>query len=432
MGNTGLGPGRHARTVYQLALSPAFERDRTLFARTDSGVYHSSDGGDTWNQAFASKHIYSLATSPAFQTDSTLFAATVAGVYRSTDGGGTWRQVFPLYFVPSLAVSPTFGTDGTLFAGTSGNENALYRSTDGGDSWKQVASFGSGYSVAFSPAFETDGTLFAFNCVCANEGVYRSTDGGDTWKKVANPGPNSVDSLALSPSFETDTIMFAYTGAGTLEKDAGLYRSTDGGDSWRRVFRPRPSGSGHLALSPAFETDSTLFADAGVSVFRSTDGGDAWNEVLENPAQITSLALSPAFETDYTLYAATHRALFRSTDGGDTWGKVNPGLSYNWATMPTLALGVGLALVLAGAILYSRNTGGLRVISWTWRVLWLGAGLEVGILLLITSLSLAGPALWFTGLNLQAMALFFLGLFILLGVGRIVAHRTSQSNPNSR
>ena len=340
--------------------------------------------------------------------------------------------MFNLYFVPSLAVPPTFGNDGILFAGTSGNETALYRSTDRGDSWKQVASFGSGYSVAFSPAFETDSTLFAFNCVCGNEGLYRSTDGGDTWRQVANPGPSSVDSLALSPSFETDSTLFAYTGAGTLEEASGLYRSTDGGDSWRRVFGPRPSGSGHLALSPAFETDSTLFADAGVSVFRSTDGGDAWKEVLENPAQITSLALSPAFETDYTLYAATHHALFRSTDGGDSWRQVNPGLSYNWATTSTLALGVGLALVLAGAILYSRNAVGLRSISWTWRVLWPGVGLEVGILHLITSFTLAGPALLFTGLNLQAMALFFLGLFILLGVGRIVARRTSQSNPNSR
>ena len=138
-------------------------------------------------------------------------------------------------------------------------------------------------------------------------------------RQVANPGPSSFDSMAFSPSFKTDNTRFAFTGAGTSEEDSGLYRSTDGGDSWRRVFGPRPSGLGHLALSPAFETDSTLFADTGVYVFRSTDRGDAWKEVLENPAQITSLALSPAFETDYTLYAATHHALLPSTDGGDTW-----------------------------------------------------------------------------------------------------------------
>ena len=236
-----IGPGRHTRTVYQLAFSLAFEQDRTLLARTDGDVYHSSDGGDTWNQAFASKHISFLATSPAFQTDSTLFAATNDGVYRSTDRGGTWQQVFTSYDVPSLAVSPTFGTDGTLFAGTSGKENALYRSTDGGDSWRRVFVPRSSGSVrlALSPAFETDGTLFAFHSVPDNEGVYRSTDGGDTWRQVANPGPSSVASLALSPAFETDGTLFAYTGAYTLEEDSRVYRSTDGGDSWRRVFVPR-------------------------------------------------------------------------------------------------------------------------------------------------------------------------------------------------
>ena len=124
-----------------------------------------------------------------------------------------------------------------------------------------------------------------------------------------------------------------------------------------------------MALSPGFENDNTLFAFRAYDphrVYRSTDGGVTWKQVLDRYA--FSIEISPAFETDRTLFAATALndvyGVYRSTNGGDTWEQVNGGLSFNWTTNPAFALGVGFALLLGGAILFTRYTGGLRSISW--------------------------------------------------------------------
>ena len=185
-----------------------------------------------------------------------------------------------------------------------------------------------------------------------------------------------------------------------------------------------PGNASSVTMSPAFENDRNVFAFRAYDphrVYRSTDGGVTWKQVLDRFA--FSIEISPAFATDRTLFAATAiddvYGVYRSTNGGDTWERVNGGLAYNWATMPAFMMGVGFALLLGGAILFTRYTGGLRSISLWWRVLWLAAGLEVGILLLATSYTLGAPDLLFRGLNLQLLALVGLGLFILalLAVG---------------
>ena len=240
--------------------------------------------------------------------------------------------------------------------------------------------------------------------------------------------------MTISTTFENDNIFFAQA------RDA-LYRSTDGGDTWKQVSN-LPGTVGSMALSPGFENDRTVFAFRAYDphrVYRSTDGGVTWKQVLDRYA--LSIAISPAFETDRTLFATTAMndvyGVYRSTNGGDTWEQVNGGLAYNWATKPAFIMGVGFALLLGGAILFTRYTGGLRSITWWWRVLWLAAGLEVGILLLTTSYTLGAPALLVRGFNLQLLALVGLGFFILAllvvgfvpSIGTVLGSRVSVVVP---
>ena len=243
-------------------------------------------------------------------------------------------------------------------------------------------------------------------------------------------GVRQVDSLALSLGFERDSTLFARAGN-------RMYRSTNAGASGRQVaalppgysdapplFLPLgqtsdlPGNSRSVMISPAFQNDNTLFAFRAYDprrVYRSTDGGVTWKQVLDRYA--SSVAISPAFETDRTLFAATGKddvyGVYRSTDGGDTWEQVNGGLSYNWAAKPAFALGVGFAILLGGAILLTRYTGGLSSITGRCSVLWLAAGLEVSVLLLTTCYTLGAPALLVRGFDLQLTALVGLGLFIL-------------------
>ena len=264
--------------------------------------------------------------------------------------GAGWRAIGPEGIdVTSLSISPDYSRDDTIFLGLAGWDLGVFRSTDGGDNWQEVYEGLRGPVapwVVVSPAFTSDGTLFAGR---GNGGVYRSTDGGDSWKRVSRGIPRYEDDgercgyhivydLAFSPSFASDTTV--YVGSGN-----GLFRSTDGGDTWRRVDQGLTSDRvTHVVLSPSFASDNTLFvmgSDFGEAphLFRSTDRGDTWqkvysyDEVLEGNF-VPWVAVSPEFATDSAIFTSkVCGGVFRSTDGGDTWQDVSQQL-----TVPAIAL----------------------------------------------------------------------------------------------
>ena len=142
--------------------------------------------------------------------------------------------------------------------------------------------------IAISPEFPMDGTVFVGTDVA---GVFRSTDGGNTWVPAdaglpvdssgAFPG---VISLAISPAFTTDGALFMGTDA------AGVFRSVNGGNTWVPADAGLPVDSSGafpgviLAISPAFATDGALFMGTDVAgVFRSVNGGNTWVPVDVGP-----------------------------------------------------------------------------------------------------------------------------------------------------
>ena len=154
--------------------------------------------------------------------------------------------------------------------------------------------------------------------------------------------------LSYSPqSYGIDSTVYL----GTWD---GLFRSTDGGDSWREL------GSGltdtwiiEVVVSPSFANDSTLIVaarnkdwNAGDSLFISTDRGDTWSKVTANLGvtwgfwATTRLVVSLAFASDGTLYAATLDGLMRSTDRGINWQKV---YSYDHVSQANFAPWVALS-----------------------------------------------------------------------------------------
>ena len=345
---------RSGRTITALAVSPGFQTDRIVFAGTGlDGVFRSTDGGETWeqiNDGLTNPLVVSLAISPAFETDRTLFAGTTfvpfgrqsGALYRTTDAGDTWELVAvgsgganpPLF-------SPAFESDHMMFAT---DESGWSRSIDGGDTWQQIAASAT-WRLAISPDFSRDSTLLGFHWQSGD--VFRSIDGGDTWQQIREvtssnetaPWFRGTSSVALSPAFDSDSTVFGTNGSSVLTGGDEVFRSTDGGESWQAVSEGLPlRARWHLALSPAFERDNTLFVAADETfafdspgVFRSTDRGETWQPVLTNRG-ILSFAVSPAFETDATLFAGANNdtradevcdawggGVFRSTDGGANW-----------------------------------------------------------------------------------------------------------------
>ncbi len=316
-----------------IALSPAFEQDRTLFvADKATGVWRSSDRGQTWQETgFPARELglgrMHLVISPDFGRDHTLFAATGSQLYRSSDDGQTW-QTLPigpghLFPINALAISPHYAEDHTLMIAGDYRAPTVLRSTNGGNTWQSATTglpgTGNLNQLTFSPDFAADRGVYVW---AESDGLYRSGDGGQTWRRVYQPaGSWLVQSFALSPDFRRDRLMFL----GTLKENHNVYRSADGGASWRPVELGLPLEllwASALALSPNFGRDRTIFLGTDRGIYRSTDGGQMWRPVSDLP-EVVALAISAGDEGRATLFAVSAReGLYVSTDGGDRWSPV--------------------------------------------------------------------------------------------------------------
>jgi len=198
--------------VSSLAFSPTFDQDGFVFAGTlENGVYRSGNRGvqwDAWNFGLMDLNVLDVAVSPEYATDNTLFAATESGIFRSTNGGRAWNDVaFPSDLAPviSIATSPLSGANRTLFAGT--ESYGLLRSTDGGDSWSQLADGrieGPVNAMVFSLDYAAKPQILAL----VGDAVVLSSDGGGSWSDMhLEPAPRaSITSMApitpIGPSMQ--------------------------------------------------------------------------------------------------------------------------------------------------------------------------------------------------------------------------------------
>ena len=179
--------GMSNTNVWKVIASPDPAAKNTLFALTNGGIEKSTDGGAHWTVVPApDANLRDLALSPAFAADHTLFVAAQNGpgrIYRSIDGGATWSGAEALRGDPQhLALSPDFVHDRKVCHGGGWND-FVYCSTDAGVTWTQAETKlpaplrDYGTAIAFSPGYVTDHTMF----VVSFAGMSKSTDGGATW-----------------------------------------------------------------------------------------------------------------------------------------------------------------------------------------------------------------------------------------------------------
>ncbi len=246
-------------------------------------------------------------------------------------------------------------------------EGNLHWSQNGGQTWRHVSGrLARVNQVAFSPAFGSDETAFAAAGMIgqhgfAEGGVYRTQDGGVSWTAVFPHSLHAFHTLALSPNFAADQTVWA--SASSYSGTVGLFRSTNGGDSWTNIAPGKNIQL--LSVSPNYAADHTLFAGmGGDGVQRSVDGGVTWTRTLDT-AYPTALAISPAYGSSRTVYAAARpdpvspTAVFRSTNGGAAWQELTTGIptEQNGAALKVSALAFAVEGSVLAGVQYGESGG---------------------------------------------------------------------------
>lgn len=269
-------------TVYALAAG-----GKVCFAACSCGLFRSCDAGASWQRLSPSSETVTtaVALSPAFDSDRSVFAAVKGGILRSSDAGDSWfTSAFPAPppLFSCLALSPDFERDGVLLAGTL--EDGIFSSADRGLRW-QPWNFGlfdlNVLCLALSPHWQRDETVFAGT----ETGLYRSGNGGRAWRFSGFPTEFApVLSLAAAADQASGaTLLFA---GGEAQ---GLQVSCDQGESWRALALE--STVNQLQVLYAGDGGFALYALVDEGVARSQDRGESWTLLQRTEAMPTAMLL---------------------------------------------------------------------------------------------------------------------------------------------
>ncbi|MDC6404043.1 MULTISPECIES: WD40/YVTN/BNR-like repeat-containing protein [Maribacter] len=236
------------------------------------------------------------------------FGATGGGVWKTLDGGRTWENISDGYFGGSIGAVEVAKSD----------PNVIYV---GGGEKTLRGNVSSGY------------------------GIWRTVDGGKTWEKAGLEKSRHVPRIRVHPT-DYNTLYAAVLGdIYKPTKERGIYKSTDGGDTWRQVlFVNEQAGAVDLTFDPnnprilyastwrAQRTPYSLSSGGeGSALWKSTDSGETWNEISKNEGfpkdtlGIIGVAVSP--KNSERVWAIVENkekgGLYRSEDGGKKWSLVN-------------------------------------------------------------------------------------------------------------
>src|SRR5258707_386634 len=294
-----IGPFRGGRTV---AITGVPHQPNVFYmAAVNGGVWKTTDSGNTWNPIFDDQPTGSVGALAVAPSDPNIIyvgsgeglqrpdLATGYGVYKSTDAGKTWTRLGPekgglrdAQQITAILVAPK--DPNRVFVAAQGHaygpsaERGVFRSTDGGQTFQKVLykdeNTGAA-DLAFDPT--NPQTIYAAlwaarvapwevrsgaSIYIAGSGLYKSTDGGDTWKPLTKGLPGASEGLgrigiAIAPSDAKRIYVSA-----EATKAGGVYRSDDEGETWKQVNADRRIGGrgpGAMGIAVAPDNPDVVF-----------------------------------------------------------------------------------------------------------------------------------------------------------------------------
>ena len=355
-----IGPFRGGRTVGATGVPG---HPYTFFIGVnDGGVWKTDDAGRTWMPVFDAQSTGSIGAVAVAPSDPNVIyvgsgeglqrpdLSVGDGMYKSTDGGATWTHLGLRdgQQIPAVIVDPR--DPNRVFAAVLGHpygpnaERGVFRSTDGGKTWEKVLykdENTGAFDVVFDPS--NPGTVFATLwagrqapweiggsfVLSANNGLYKSTDGGTTWRQITAGLPDAsagLGRIGLGMSPSEPARMYAVVGA---DSGGALYRSDDGGEHWHaQDTDPRIWGrDGDFNEVKVNPKNADVVYIANVVTWKSTDGGKSFTGWRGAPGgdDYHRLWINPD-DPDVILLAGDQGAIITENDGR-TWS--------SWFNQPT-------------------------------------------------------------------------------------------------